>query len=170
MGYRFSDKPPKPEDHLRRFDVRNGAIMRMAFMCYYAHVGHDPRLHDHMGWPGPQHPDDICQMLPGYMHPWINKNKMPVSFEPIDLIEEGYTNAIVSLEDDSYGDDLTAEASIGTDNVIRMKVNANLPTFSDEPIEVRFTLFITKEDPDEATDAVCHGIIVVLPGSPIPQS
>ena len=86
MGYRFNDKPPKPEEHLRTFDVRNGAQMRATFGCYYAHKGHDPKVHDYYGWPDPRHPDDICQMLPDFVHPYHNKDKRPLSFQPIHLL------------------------------------------------------------------------------------
>ena len=170
MGYRFDDNPPKPEDMLKRFDVRNGAKMRLAFGCYYAHMGHDPKLHDHLGWPSPGHKDDMCQMLPAYASPWAMKKgrfERPISFDPINLKDEGYTEAYVSVEDEEIAADLDINAWIDDDDesIVRMTVLANLPTFSDKPKTARFTLFIKKPD-NLAVDAVCHGIITILPGSP----
>ena len=167
MGYRFNDKPPKPEEHLRTFDVRNGAQMRATFGCYYAHEGHDPKVHDYYGWPDPRHPDDICQMLPDFVHPYHNKDKRPLSFQPIHLLEEGYTSAIVVFEDRDFVRHLNAKAWIDEDDdcLVRMTVYAGLPTFSDKPKDVNFTLFVRKAD-REVSDAVCHGTLTVLPGNP----
>ena len=143
--------------------------MRMAFGCYYAHTGHDQKLHDHIGWPNPEHPDAICQMLPGYKHPWTVRKVGPVSFEPINLLNEGYDEAYVTYEDEDAYDVLDTQAWIDDDDdcIVRMSVLANLPSFSDKPKDFRFTLFIKKQD-DSAIDAVCHGIVTVLPGSPSP--
>lgn len=165
MGYRFNNNPPKPEDLLKRFDVRNGAIMRAAFECYYAKEGHDTQMHDHLGWPYPGHPDDICQM-PQYPneHP---RNHKPTVFEPIKLIDEGYTDAYVAFEDNDAMASFEATAWIDEENqnIVRMKVHPSLTTFTDKPKDFKFTLFIKKSD-NSSIDAVCYGIISVLPGRP----
>ena len=166
MGYRFSDNPPKPEDHLRRFTVRNGTIMRLAFGCFYLY-GHNNKYHDHIGWPNPSSPDHICQDTSNMrLYPFKNKT---VSFDEIHLTEEGYDEAVVAYEDDENLQYLETTAFIDNDNdsVVRMNVAANLPSFEDKPVDLRFTLFVKKED-GSAIDAVCHGIVTVLPGAPYP--
>lgn len=172
MGYRTLDKPPKPEDLLRRFDVRNGAIMHVTFGCYYSKNGHDPHYHDYINWPAPDyHPGLPCQMHPPrspfrWLQP-ITGN--PIQLDPIDLVDEGYNEATVVYDDPDIAQYLDTDAEIDADdqNLIRMNVKASLPTFEDQPKEARFTLFIKRSD-GLAIDAVCHGIVVVLPGSPYP--
>lgn len=170
MGYRTIDKPPKPEDMLRKFDVRNGAIMRVAFGCYYSSNGHDPHYHDHLNWPAPNyHPGPICQMAPPRdKYRWLPYPTMrkPVQLEPINLSDEGYTTFVVTYEDEDLAYYLTTEAWLDEDedNIVRMSVYADFPTFSDKPKELRFTLFAIKSD-RSAIDAICHGIVSVLPGS-----
>lgn len=171
MGYRRSNEPPKPENMLRKFDVRNGAKMRITFGCYYAERGHDPKVHDYLGWPTPDHPDDICQIQPypgwRFWHPFPYSNR-PIHMEPIHLIEEGYDPIpVVTFEDPEIAEHLTVDTWIDEfdDNLIHMNVEADFPTFKDQPIETRFTIFISKED-GSAIDAVCHAYVTVLPGSP----
>ena len=114
MGYRKNDIPPKPEDMLRRFDVRNGAIMRLAFACYYTSGGHDPDYHDYVNWPTwNYHPGAICQMAPprkpySWLPWWLTKR--PVTLEPIDLEAEGYDEFTVSYEDDDMATYLDTSA------------------------------------------------------------
>lgn len=175
MAYRMLEEPPKPENLLRKFDVRNGAVMRTTFGCYYTTNGHDPHYHDFVNWPAPNyHPGPICQMHPPRT-PWrwlphpITRN--PIILDPIHLIEEGYqTQAIVEYEDAELAEHMHTSAWIDEDddNLVRMVVHADFPVFHDKPIENRFTLFIKKED-NSIIDAVCHGIVTVLPGSPVPN-
>lgn len=174
MGFRYNTTPPpKPEDHLRRFAVRNGAIMRVSFGCYYFSRGHDPRYHDYINWPAPNyHPGEICQMdPPRSIAPWMRNPKpgMPIQLDAIHLTEEGYTDIAVSYEDSDNAAYLTTEAWIDEDDdyIVHMKVNANFATFSDKPKDLRFTVFAKKSD-GSAIDAICHGIVTVLPGSPYP--
>ena len=173
MSYRYDDKPFNPEDHLRKFDVRNGSKMRLAFGCYYATNGHDPKVHDFLGWPAPDRPDDVCQISPihrfNWWRPLYPRPEIPLKLEPIHLTEEGYTTCEVKLEDPDMEAHMIVNASIDedTDNIIRMNVYAGFPTFSDEPKKARFTLFVSKtENMDDTIDAVCHGEIVILPGAP----
>lgn len=169
MGYRTIDPPAKPENMLHRFAVRNGALMRIAFGCYYFSRGHDPRYHDYMNWPAPDyHPGEICQMDPPRSPLWHRNPKpgMPTQLEPIHLIEEGYSEIIVTYEDSTSAASLTTTASIDDvdDYIVRMSVFANFTTFSDKPKDLRFTIFAKKSD-NSACDAICHGIVTVLPGS-----
>lgn len=164
MSYR-----PKHEhfhDQLRRFDVRNGATMRLAFMCFY-YRNHDSHYHDHVGWPEPKQHDMSCQMppYPGPA-PWLPRQKVyPLNYlEPINLMNEGYTDVYVEYEDDEIEQYLTTESYIDEHDVVRVQVTPNLPVFTDKPKEARFTAFIANSD--GRYDAVCHGAIIILPGSP----
>lgn len=166
MAYRVIDNLPKPENMLPTFSVRNGAIARIAFGCYYLGAGHDPHYHDYLHWPSPDyHPGAICQMMPPRDHvPWTEPG-LPVHMEPIHLIEEGYDQVTVSYEDSDNAAHLATEAWIDEDDdyIVRMKVGANFDTFSDKPVDIRFTIFAGKSD-GSVRDAVCHGILTVLPG------
>jgi hypothetical protein len=170
MAYRYhSENPPKPEDMLIRFAVRNGATLRSRFRCYYLKKKevHDPHWHDHINWPAPNyHPGPICQMkLPREYDPrrpfhWLRRYE---DLDEIHLTEEGYTQAFVTFEDEDNAQFLEANAWIDgeEDNAVHMVVYAGFPSFSDKPVDVRFTLFVQN---GYITDAVGHGIITVLPG------
>ena len=171
MGYRYGP-PPKPEDMLLKFDVQNGAIMRVAFGCFYTLDGHDPKEHDYYGWPTPDSPDNICQVKPilNKWHPFRDSHRT-IKMEPIHLREEGYEDARVSIDNDSMSEHLDVNAWIDEedDYIVRMSVKANFPTFYDKPIETKFTIFISNWI-NGTIDAVCHASIVVLPGSPFPDT
>ena len=175
MAYRYNDKPPKPEDMLRRFDVRNGATMKASFGCFYfvPQPGHDPHYHDYINWPAPNYHGEPCQMkTPRDIDPRFPKPVLRTDGDlvPIHLADEGYTEAAVSFDDDDLAENLTATATIDTDedHVVKLNVTTDFPTFKDKPIEIRFTVFVKKSSTG-VKDAVCHGILVVLPGSPYPS-
>jgi len=176
MGYRTLDKPPKPENMLRRFAVRNGASIRIAFGCYYLSEGHDPHYHDYIHWPAPNyHPGAICQMRPIRNLPRRIENMIdlkPVGLDHIHLIEEGYTQAAIAFDNPEFeGNVDIVDCLIDEDDdyIVRVKALTHFDLFEDQPKESRFTVFIKKQDGSEI-DAVCHGIMVVLPGSPYPES
>lgn len=174
MGYRFDDRPPKPEDHLIRFAVRNGATMKAKFRCYYIKKGkpHNPLFHDHVGWPQPTRPDGSCQMMVVREDGRCGlptRRFMYSGLEEIHLDDEGYTEAFVTFEDDEYSAFLTDKAWIDKeyDNVVRVQIGTALPSFSDKPIDIRFTVFVQKEN---IIDAVAHGVLSVLPGRAKPAT
>lgn len=179
MGYRRNNTPPpKPENHLKRFEVRNGAIIDLAFPCFYVDVlpVHDSHYHDHIGWPDPHTPGVACQKLPH-----IPGQYFPGEFEyfdmehphPIELTGdyEGYDSAAIVFDKAEEG--LTATAWLDEDekNVVRVRVHAALDYFEDKPKDFRFTLFIHApqriydgEEEQERIDQVFRGVITVLPG------
>ncbi len=167
MGYRYGP-PPKPENMLHKFDVRNGAIMRMAFGCYYAENGHNRAFHDYVGWPDPRNPDHICQVKPVYdrhWHPFPN-SKRPIKMTPIQLLDEGYRYVSVSFEDEEIAQHIIvtrAEIDSEDQNIVRVSMRADFPVFHDKPLQTRFTVFIADEL-ETTIDAVIHGIVVILPG------
>ena len=169
----------KPEDRLPRFEVRNGAILDIAFPCYYLDVltAHDSHWHDYKGWPAPNYHGTACQFIggiPAYEHAgeweWVDMFHP----HPIDLLSdyEGYTDAYVVLDNDTV-DGITVSTWFDEDepNVIYMRVKANLAFFEDKPKEYRFTLFAHVPEHEyqgkterEKIDQVIRGKIVVLPG------
>ncbi len=165
MGYRTCDKPPKPEDHLHRFTVRNGATTKIALACYYI-KGHNPKLHDYIGWPNPDRPDMICQELNNFR--LYGLKEKTVDFKEIHLLDEGYNvDAVIKFDDQEKAQYVEASALIDeeNDNIVRVKVDTNFPMFEDKPIDMRFTVFV-RNNATDMTDAVCHGMLTVLPGSP----
>lgn len=171
MGYRNKEPKKKPEDFLPRFGIRNGATLRTAFACYYFTPadGHDPKYHDHIGWPAPDHPDESCQMKPA-RYP-INGLPRPVlrtkdDLTPINLTDEGYAKASITFDDPAIAEFITASAYIDEtdDHLVNVSIAVDAPTFKDKPIDVRFTVFVSDES-ESVRDAVCHGILSILPGS-----
>lgn len=174
MGYRFEDMPKlTPEDTLPRFEVRNGAILDVAFPCFYLDVidEHDSKYHDHVGWPSPTHVDCICQ-YPG-------SGMVRIDFDnphPIDLTSyyEGYDDAIVVMDETVPELELTTRIDSEETNVVYLRAKAEFDAFEDKPKEYRFTIFVhaparvyqLKQQP-ERLDQVIRGIIVVLPGNKI---
>lgn len=167
MGYRFSDKPFNPEDHLPVYAVRNGAVLRVSFACYYLNA-HDSKRHDHDGWPNPDNPDHICQ-LTSNMRFFAYPGKT-ADLKEIDLPDEGYNVAKVVFDDGvMYDVDTTATFDSEDPNIIRIThaTHAALSDFTDnKPIDRKFTLFVKNAT---NTDAVCRGVIRVLPGPPLPN-
>lgn len=184
MAYRNPSEKPNPENLLVRYPVRNGATLKLAFHCFYVKPkpGHDPHYHDYKNWPAPNyHPGPICQTPPPRDVPrFFTHGDMrldhPEDLEDIHLLDEGYTEAAVVFEDAERSAYVTTEAWIDEDedNIVRIHVNTALPNFSDEAIEMPFTVFVKKIETDLTTrvtqDAVAHSIMLVLPGHPYPTS
>ena len=176
MAYRTLKERPKPENMLPTFSVRNGAIVDLAFPCFYVDVlpVHDSHYHDHIGWPDPHHPGHSCQLLPhihGEYHPGDFEYFDMFHPHPIELTSdyEGYTEAYVALEKPVDG--LTASAWI-EDNVVYARFKSAFDTFEDKPQDYRFTVFIRAprrvyegKVEDERIDEVFHGTLSVLPGA-----
>lgn len=174
MGYRLTDKEFNPEDYLPRFYVRNGAQIQIVLNCYYytpegmppAFYYRDPH-HEPVAW------NDF------YPEPWKPQPKfpdmahLPEDFTEIDLVAEGYTGGVtVSWDDEDELYDTSRQTyNIGTitriidddPNVVSCKVSTNFATLEEEK-ELKFTIFVKNEN--TYNDAVCRGILVVLPGPP----
>lgn len=184
MAYRYDSNPPKkPENMLQKFAVRNGATLKLAFRCYYFKppLGHDPHYHDHINWPAPNYHGDACQMKPPRDEfPYINGIiRRCDDLPPIHLLDEGYQDVAVTFEDADQASNITVESWIDEDddNIVRVHMDTAFPTFSDKPIDLRFTVFVRKTYTDPATnitrttkDAVAHCFVSVLPGAPYPTS
>lgn len=170
MSYRYNHEPPNPEDMLPRYAIRNGATLKIAFGCYYLAL-HDRYKHDYVGWPSPMHPDHICQVGVNEFRVHHRCTRFTMFGKEIDLINEGYESITISFEDPSVASGLTvveSEIDQKAPYVIRLKIRANFDTFTDDPKETRFTVFANNPWENQI-DAICHGFITVLPGSPYPS-
>lgn len=173
MAYRLDNTPPpKPENFLPKFAVRNGATLRVALGCYYLTEGHDPHFHDYINWPAPNyHPGAVCQMTPIRNLPRRIRNLADfraVEMERIHLLEEGYTNVTLKFDDSDFAShvaNISCEIDPDDDYIIRMTLSARFDLFEDKPKESRFTLFACRPS-DDRHDAVCRGVVSVLPGPP----
>lgn len=170
MGYRFDKKEPR--DIIQGvYDVRNGATMKIAFGCFYL-KHHDKDLHDHYGWPHSGHVDRSCQQDPfDDPAPWVpeHMNRDFDKLEPIDLEGEGYDSVFVTFDDQEIAEATTVvQEPYAVDppepNVIRLKVTPMLESFTGKPKETPFTVF-AKNTESGVTDAICHGILKVLPST-----
>lgn len=183
MGYRVEKKPPKPEDLLPEYPVRNGATLYADFECYYVEpkMGHDPHKHDYMGWPDPHKIDTICQMRPPRdRFRWRYDGAIMKPDEPVpillyskdeDIDDEGYEQDL-EVVFDHPDERIMAAAWIDKDipNLIKLVISPQLPMFEDKPIEKRFTLF-AKRPLDEGpsgllSDAIVRAKLIILPGAP----
>ena len=164
--YRSADISKNPEDYLQKLCVRNGATMRASFECFYLGA-HDKKMHDHLGWPSPGNIDRICQLAPTFVLP--SEKHLMTNLEKIHLIEEGYNTVKISFEDSAKAANVTALGSIDPENdhIVHIKIDTNFATFSDDPVDLKFTVFVKRDD-GSLVDAVFHGILSVLPGSPCP--
>ena len=172
MGYRYNiptdrnGEPPKPEDMLPRFEVRNGAILRIAFKCHYL-----LHTHDHPMYVYPHVAGDAALLRRENHQPYdrLSQAKLPVETKPIDLVDENYNGVAVTIEEDElaeYIDVTDAYIDTAEPNMIRISLKTSFPNFHDIPKEARFTVFIINDN-QNAIDAVCHGILVILPGKPL---
>ena len=164
MAYRFDDTPFNPEEHLPKLYVRNGAQLKAAFGCYYLNP-HNSRLHDFIGWPRPNHPDSICQIPSDLVEYGFNHKTM--TLDEIHLLNEGYTGAVLAFEDDDLASNLlnaSAEIDSETDNIVRISMTPQFDTFTDNNIDIVFTVFVFKND-TAVYDAVFHGVVSVMPGA-----
>lgn len=191
MAYRFDNTPPpKPELLVPKIDVRNGGTTIVAFPCFYLEMEkpvdwHDHHVHDHIGWPSPNHPDHICQKLPDYTKPpyfngvygYVDMDKVT----PIHLIEEGYTQAILRMDSMDTAEKVSSSSvnhrayiSEDEDWVVKIEFNPMLAEFKDKPIDFLFSLFVySPESMDGSSttigtyDEVVRAMLTVLPGNSI---
>lgn len=169
MGYRFSDKPINPEDTLPRFEVRNGATIHMEFDCYY---WTPESMNAEFYFRDPHHPPVPYSHF--YPEPWkpqpdfADLRHLPVDFTEIDLQGEGYNKLSIVFDDSTIASKLSSVIGFDTGddvNTVHCSVTANLDKFEDEQKETRFTVF-AKGSGNNMQDALCRGILVILPGPP----
>lgn len=178
MGYRYNipvdenGEPPKPEDHLMRFDVRNGAVMKLTLDCRYC-----TKDIDHPFWIWPRYPGDSAVARKSDGYPWYKFRDIRWPYENTPIIlnsdEEFGDSAYVGI---MFEDNAPLDAEYihwrgwvdpDTPNLIKILVKTDFPVFEDKPIENNFTIFIARRDDEYMVDAVLHGTLVILPGRPL---
>lgn len=173
MGYRYDDiphdmkhLPPEEDCMLPEFRIRNGAILRIAFKCRY--VLHN---HDHPMYVYPHIAGDVALLRRENHNPYdkLEYATFPLEYSPIDLlsVEEDYDpNAqVVFEEDDGHIEVISAYIDPEETSIIRISMSVQYPEFIGEPIRKHFTVFVRSNSGDRI-DAVCHGVVMVLPGKP----
>lgn len=141
--------------------VNNGATASFAFPCWYQEIKppvparlHDRHLHDHQGWPSPNHHDHICQLwIPekGHCvhgmqecHPHCRHYIDYSRVTPIHLLSdyEGYDGAFVAWAGEHEGIEANAYIDPDEDWVVRVNIDCKDPKAIDEPQEHKLTVFI----------------------------
>lgn len=187
MGYRF-DKPPMPdpEDLLPVFDMFNNEIRTWSIPCFYLDVEkpidwHDPKCHDHWGWPRPDMPDHTCQA------PWEHHRKAlaPEAFwqyinmdyaVKIHLLSEyeGYTGTVLEFDPvDEDGEAIDTSSIAHTidirqdeDWIVDITFKPTLDHFAGKPQTFIFNAYATEAADGTLLrkDLLVRGRLVVLPG------
>lgn len=171
MTYRLPNHPPERRRHL--FDVAtpvdvyvdNGTIARLKVPCSYVGVTHhDHKLHDHIGWPSPDHPDDSCQIVEA-------GNKI-VMVNEMNLPDEGYTDIRFAFVDKPDG--LTADGEIDVDTVW-LTFSPHCESAITEDVEVIFAAYATGLGMDydgnmtvPLSDIIAKGTLHIVAG-PLPD-
>lgn len=164
MGYRLPDRRPdwckKQIGDIARqsiISVDNGSISRFSIPSFYGEH-HDRKLHDHLGWPYPGHPDHSCQLPPG----------CEFVLNEIDLPGEGYTSIEVAMTDPPDGLVFTGTIDY---NVVSLTITAMCESATSDDIDVPFCVYATgtiENDYDEENvqlrDVVTKGILHIVAG------
>lgn len=175
MGYRYPD--PKPREHVLniaaphiKMRVTNGTRTMLKVPLWYK-VGPLPdhpswehkAHHDHRGWPRPGYPDDSCQIVVG--------NDWEPHLAPIDIIEEGYTEAWTGVTEEARAAGFNVDAGLSDVdleiNVINLWIDVQLEDAFDTPINESFSLFLVTLDPEGVilrSDVVAIYDVTVEPG------
>ena len=146
---------------------------------------HSQKLHDHLGWPGPHHPDHSCQAWDfaddpyGILHHDMGACRRfidPKRLIPIHLKKEGYTQLSTIIEHIGGDDRIDLISSNErfddrNDWVVKLKLKSigSLTSENNKPLEpakFRISVFATgvlHEDEGERTDLVYIGEVEVLP-------
>lgn len=196
MGYRI-DEHPKPRPHRELKDtttpatitVHNGTIAHLAFPCWYQEVHkplraypHNKHVHDHFGWPGPDNPDNSCQLwLPalhccsiGKHHECSPHCRNYIDLDglfPIHLLNEGYTGFEVSFQASEVvptDADIQCEATVDPEEdwVVRVTLYTHDQNALDEPMRYKMTVFAimdTGYNKTDRRDIVALTDLVILP-------
>lgn len=164
MGYRLPDD--RYPDHHKHIDdtarqsvirVDNGTINRISIPSFYQEC-HDRKLHDHLGWPSPGHPDRSCQLSAG--------NEFVLN--EIDLEGEGYDAIEVSMIDPPEGLKFTGSIDY---NVITFNITVMCPSAETDDLDVTFSAYATGvidndygEEDIQLRDVVTKGTLHIVAG------
>lgn len=158
MGYRL---PAKREhrhgvflndtanDSLVKID--NGTISYISIPCY-SHEWHDRKMHDHLGWPSPGHPDQSCQLPPGCEFARV----------PINLEEEGYDSVQISMIDPPEGFSIEGSFDYGA---VDLKITAMCESLVEEDAEFKFCVYAIGDFSSHFDEAAIPVRDVVMKGT-----
>ena len=134
MGYRLpAERKGFRPCHVNHLDdtashtiltIDNGTISYISIPCFYEEY-HDRVMHDHVGWPSPDHPDKSCQLPSGCEHIAV----------PIDLKNEGYKTVEVSMIDPPEGLVISGTIDYGMVN-LRIEAMCDSLTTNDADISI----------------------------------
>lgn len=163
--------------------IQNGATGYFAFPCWYLLIPrpipwtpHDRPHHDHIGWPGPRHPDHSCQDHDFHIgacthHDGVHGCDGHKAYldqrrvYPIHLLKEGYTEVEVALEDQPEGLTVSGHIDEKEDWTVRVDVDAQCEVAIKDRFETVYTVFAVGEiDGKNVKDVVTRGKLVILPG------
>lgn len=166
--------------------VQNGATADLAIPCWYQEVHqpvrlikHNHHLHDHVGWPAPNHPDHVCQvdrpertlLPPGVDRPRGRRDRYLDlgGLVPIHLSAEGYETITIAWADTPDAG-VMATGSIDADDdwVVRVRFDVADSSAIDEKRTYRFTVFANAPATSVSAarrDIICLGKLIVLPGA-----
>lgn len=185
MGYRHKTPPmPDPESMLPVFDMFNHESRTWSIPCFYLDVEkpidwHDPKCHDHHGWPRPDMPDWVCnapwEFHTGALSPdsfWQYVNMDNAVKIHLTSEYEGYTDFDVVFDPyDSDGEEVdTSSIKTGIwvrqdeDWIVDILFKPALPHFADKPKEFIFNAYAATGDDPARKDLIVRGKLVVLPG------
>lgn len=180
MGYR---KAPSPALHPRRtlqdtatplhIYVKNGTSTDFAIPCWYKIVEppreaipHNRDIHDHIGWPTPEHPDHSCQSW-DFAHSCCSLDHGPTcrshhcshyvnlgSMIPIHLRKEGYEDVKVILGEND-GITATGEIDSTEDWIVRLAFTSASEDATARDLTIPFTVVI---DGHLLSDGIIHVI------------
>lgn len=167
MGYRLPDRPCDFGRHIddtarkTKISVDNGTVSHLAIpVFYHERRHHDRRLHDHIGWPSPGHPDRSCQLPP-----W---EEDVVTLDEIDLQGEGYDSVEFCTAEDVEG--LSVVGAIHG-NAVSLSISAMCPAASESDLSVEFSAYIAGEidndyeEPDvQLRDVIAKGVLHIVAG------
>lgn len=148
---------------------------------------HNRLVHDHMGWPDPRRPDRGCQNwdfaecrcskghyvegphvpytghagcgMHRHCRDYIDLRK----FFPVHLTEEGYTKAVVDMENPPAGVKAEAWIDEANDWVVRILFDVAIPNMT-EPLRLKYTVRVERGTGNRIhRDIVTIGVLDILP-------
>lgn len=195
MGYRQIEHKPKPKRRnlhdtstRNKIYIQNGVTGYFAIPCWYNEMKHPIHthlhnidMHDHLGWPDPDHPDRSCQsahrhhLHPHHLsipydhkrHGWHAPHHLLDMSKvfPIHLKEEGYET--ISIVFDNPPDGLVGSGSIDSNDdwIIRLSIEPQCISAIKEDIEVPYAVFAKgKFDNRKVSHMVTKGILHIVAG------
>jgi len=156
MSYRL----PEQREHFydvasqSSISVDNGTISRITIPCLYNIREIQNRkhrmIHDHLGWPSPDHPDSSCQLPP--------EHDFVIITDEVNLIGEGYTDIEIGLDDPPDGLVMTGDIYDYSNVVIT--INSMCEDAVKQDVVVPFSVFaIGVAYPDGETETELRDIV-----------